>query len=547
LTGTDQNFAGKMTWAGSILQIFSNLKISTKLVGGFGLVLFLIVCVIGIYHATVKSTTKAFKDLMHVNVVLADQAAEIKTLMKQCRIDEKNFLSTLEKKYLEQLETNIQSLKEKTQDIVTMSNRAQSGTTEEIASKVAVHVERYAKSFRNLVIAYEQRGLDVDTGLRGAFAAAAKRFVSEMTLLDVEDIYVHMLKIVKLQNEFIRTKDLKFQTKLKKTIAEYDQVVNKSDADKVTIKGAIRDILPDYRKSLKKMEIADTWELKKNYLEEMREIIEEINEFLSITYLPNSKAFILKVRSSEKDYLLFGGETYIKKVHENISILSTELANSNVGKDYLKNAKRYIKKYKKAFDNLAAQDKRIKTLYLLMSKQVSAIEGSVEGLYKDAKTLSSVKTRKVNTLAGNRSRLALTIGLVSILLGFTLAFFITRQINLPIIQAVLFSKNMSKGDFTSRLDIHQKDEIGILANALNGIVTDLGGMFRDISNDVNALSSSSENLRTISVQLSKGAEDTSSKSNTVASATEEMDANLSSVAATMEETSVNLSSVAAAT
>ncbi|MBF0467597.1 MAG: MCP four helix bundle domain-containing protein, partial [Desulfamplus sp.] len=82
------------------MKFFNNLKMATKLVGGFGIVLLLFVCVMAIYHVTVRSTARNFENLMEVNVAIAAQAADIKTLMKQCRIDEKNFLSTLDTKYL---------------------------------------------------------------------------------------------------------------------------------------------------------------------------------------------------------------------------------------------------------------------------------------------------------------------------------------------------------------------------------------------------------------------------------------------------------------
>ncbi|MBF0203420.1 MAG: hypothetical protein HQK67_03700 [Desulfamplus sp.] len=76
------------------MQFFNNLKMATKLVGGFGIVLMLFVCVMAIYHFTVKSTADNFENLMNVNVAIAANAANIKTMMKQCRIDEKNFLAT---------------------------------------------------------------------------------------------------------------------------------------------------------------------------------------------------------------------------------------------------------------------------------------------------------------------------------------------------------------------------------------------------------------------------------------------------------------------
>ncbi|MBU1168404.1 MAG: methyl-accepting chemotaxis protein [Proteobacteria bacterium] len=532
---------------GPVLKRFNNLKIVTKLVGGFGIVLFLVVGVMGIYHATVKSTTRNFKDLMEGTVAIADESADIKTLMKQCRIDEKNFISTLDKTYLTQLDKDIRSLTEKVRIIVSMAQGAKNDQTAELASEIATHVESYDASFRNLVAGYEKRGLDIDSGLRGDFKAAADRFVKEMSYVDVEDLYVHMLKIVLMQNEFMATKNVKFQEKLEKLVGEYDQVIDNSDADVGVFKEALKENVIYYKENMEKMVASKTLELKEKYLKAMREIIEEVNDFLSISYMPNSKAYTLKIRSSEKDYLLLGGETYIKKVHDAIAVLSAALGTSTMGEEYIDQTRRSLDLYKKAFDELAAEDERIRDLYAIMTKEVGNIEDHVDELYNDARNLSSARTKQVNTQANRRSDLALVIGLLSIILGFSLSLFITRQITSPIIRAAIFSKKMSNGNFTERLGIDQDDEIGVLARALNDIVTNLGGMFRDISNDVNVLSSSSENLKTISDQMAKGVEDTAQKSQAVASAAEEMNANLSSVAAAMEETAVNLRTVSMAT
>ncbi|MGD9732818.1 MAG: methyl-accepting chemotaxis protein, partial [Desulfamplus sp.] len=128
-----------------------------------------------------------------------------------------------------------------------------------------------------------------------------------------------------------------------------------------------------------------------------------------------------------------------------------------------------------------------------------------------------------------------------------LSLFITRMISVPITKAVNFSRQMSKGDFTQTLNIVQKDEIGTLAAALNEIVINIGGMVKDITSDVNILSSSSVYLKDISLDMSKSANNTALKFNTVAAATEEMSSNLNSVAAAIEQTSANLNTVAAAT
>jgi len=81
------------------MKFFNNLKMATKLVGGFGIVLLLFVCVMVIYHVTVKKTSANFNNLMEVNVVIAEKSSETQILMKQCRIDEKSFFCSCRNNY----------------------------------------------------------------------------------------------------------------------------------------------------------------------------------------------------------------------------------------------------------------------------------------------------------------------------------------------------------------------------------------------------------------------------------------------------------------
>jgi methyl-accepting chemotaxis protein len=135
---------------------------------------------------------------------------------------------------------------------------------------------------------------------------------------------------------------------------------------------------------------------------------------------------------------------------------------------------------------------------------------------------------------------------LAVLAGMVISLLIARAISRPLIKSVTFAKIISEGDLTQHLDIQQKDEVGVLAQALNEMGDNLRKMFKDISTGVQTLSSASTELLAISNQMSSNAEQTTGKANGVAAAAEEMNVNMNSVAAASEETSVNVNMVAAA-
>ncbi|MBF0573708.1 MAG: methyl-accepting chemotaxis protein [Desulfamplus sp.] len=530
------------------MKFFYNLKMATKLVGGFGIVLLLFVCVMAIYHITVQSTSNNFQELMKVNVAIAAHSADIKTLMKQCRIDEKNFLSSLDKKHLKELESNIKLLTQNAQNIVTKARDSHNSSTAKKAENISKYIDTYSKAFNELSQSYEHRGLDVNSGLRGAFAKAADTLVLEMAYVDVEDLYVQMLRIVQAQSRYwSEDDDGEYLKKIEEIITGYQEVINRSTANEGMIKDTLKDVLATYQQSLAKLKTAKTFEEGSVYFKEMQEAISEIDEVFNVTYLPNAKPLILEIRSREKDYLLFGGNDYASKAQHAISTLFKAIEKSTISDDYKKNSFRYLTEYKKAFDNLILEDDKIAKLYEKMSDAVNNTEPLIDELYNSSKTIAADRTKEVMIKAGISSKIAMGIGFGAILFGFCLSFFITRMITVPITKAVNFSRLMSQGDFTRTLDINQRDEIGVLASALNEIVTNIGGMVKNISGDVNILSSSSIYLKDISLDMSQRANNTALKFNAVATATEEMSSNLTSIAAAIEETSANLNTVAAAT
>jgi methyl-accepting chemotaxis protein len=138
------------------------------------------------------------------------------------------------------------------------------------------------------------------------------------------------------------------------------------------------------------------------------------------------------------------------------------------------------------------------------------------------------------------------LAVMAVVLGVLAAIFIGRGITKPIAEGVDFAKAMSAGDLTQTLVLDQKDEVGVLAAALNIMGESLRKMFQDILGGVETLTASATELSAISQQMASGAEQTSVKSNQVAAATERMSTNMTSVAAASEQASTNVQMVAAA-
>ena len=163
---------------------------------------------------------------------------------------------------------------------------------------------------------------------------------------------------------------------------------------------------------------------------------------------------------------------------------------------------------------------------------------------------------ELNATIDSQKVLLSTIGFIAIFLGIIIAFFIARQIIVPILGMSAMLENIASGeaDLSKRLDIANKDEIGILGTWFNKIMTNIEvnaqrnkkvqiGVMEGTDN----LNLASNELGEISGTLSNKSNNISDQANSVAAATEEMATSLSSISSAAEEAQINLNTVAAAT
>jgi methyl-accepting chemotaxis protein len=209
-----------------------------------------------------------------------------------------------------------------------------------------------------------------------------------------------------------------------------------------------------------------------------------------------------------------------------------------------KEANEYLAGFSKIAEDIFKRNDLIaNTLDTLGPKMAEDIETIKLTYLRDQDAFGPV----LQALCENSVRIVLIVAAAALLIGIVAAFLITRSINGPVQKIMHFVEVLAGGDFTSKLDIEQEDEIGKMAKALGKTVDELGAMIKQVVAGVNTLSASSTELSAVSSQLSSNAENASARSTGVASAAEEMTTNMSSVSAAMEQSASNVGMVATAT
>jgi methyl-accepting chemotaxis protein len=149
------------------------------------------------------------------------------------------------------------------------------------------------------------------------------------------------------------------------------------------------------------------------------------------------------------------------------------------------------------------------------------------------------------TLAADHLRFtSIAITLFSAVLIAVTATWLSASIARPIKKSAGVLEQLADGDFTHRLDVDSKNEIGRMATALNKAMTSLTAAMQAIGKSANTLGQTSQELTSVSRTMGSNAEETSSQANVVAAACEQVSCNIATVATGAEEMSASIKEIA---
>jgi hypothetical protein len=104
-------------------MIFKGAGLGKKLGGGFGLVLGLLLVVLGGSQVTIADSIEDFDGPHQGETAIGSRAAEVRSIMLQCRRDQESLLMSLDKKHMEKIGTDVALLKKEAQALLQIGNK----------------------------------------------------------------------------------------------------------------------------------------------------------------------------------------------------------------------------------------------------------------------------------------------------------------------------------------------------------------------------------------------------------------------------------------
>ena len=449
--------------------MFKNMKIGAKLAAGFGVVLLLLAGVIGIYGFTVRSAVDNFSRLMAEEIAIKDRAAEVEADMLQCRRNEKDFLLRLDTRYMDEVGKNVDHLIAEAEGIAELALRKTSQAAEGEAREIVGLARAYEDAFMKVAAAWESRGLDYNSGLQGAFRRVVHEVLSDMEQHQVGELYVALLQMRGLEREYYMNFDSAVRSRWAEAQSGFAALLETSPCEPAARK-TIQSALVVYREAFTGNQpvgpppgIADPEILV------VRSAGEEMEAALDRIYVPGALALALQIRRDEKDYLLRGDEKYVVRTHASLQNLLDAFRRAGVLPRYVEETEKRLAAYRRAFDALVEENRKIASLTDSMRESVHQIEPKTVEIHQKANRAAQEKIKDTTARTRFYANTALGLGGLAILAGICFAVIIGLAVTRPVRTIVGAANEMARGELEKDISIHQQDEMGQTAVALREV------------------------------------------------------------------------------
>ena len=183
--------------------------------------------------------------------------------------------------------------------------------------------------------------------------------------------------------------------------------------------------------------------------------------------------------------------------------------------------------------DLALAQKKDEATALLLKEAIPLTQKVKEAFDAQAKFQEEnvdATYKKSMTVYSRTKWFQLIMGVISVILGFLAAGYLSRNFTTRIIRVANTMSRIADGDLTTQLKIYADDEIGELGRSINRMVISMSAMMSSISNTASNLASSANMLNVVSEQTASNSEEVAAQAGTVVTACEEMVATSAGIA-----------------
>ena len=276
-----------------------SLKLSAKIIGGFGIILILMLLVMGVYQISSNKSSSGFTNLINNEVEVFAHAGETESFMLQARRNEKDFLLRKDIKYLDKHHESVAGIIENANKVREIETAGGDMEMANEAAKIISLAKEYKQEFDDLVAAQQRAGLDHKSGLQGEFRAAAHVVGSAMPEHDIDNLLVSFLQIRRYEKDYLRSiddaaKSAKYKGLFEKTLAAYETLLTNSPCDAVAKKSQ-QEALAKYKTAAGPWLAASNKDTRDSFYQTMRSAASSMETAIESVHVSGAKSLMLDI------------------------------------------------------------------------------------------------------------------------------------------------------------------------------------------------------------------------------------------------------------
>ncbi|WP_144461222.1 methyl-accepting chemotaxis protein [Siminovitchia fortis] len=235
--------------------------------------------------------------------------------------------------------------------------------------------------------------------------------------------------------------------------------------------------------------------------------------FIPLDHLTRAQTDLYKLKGIWQDMAISDSKQdaekleQIKAIRQDIEKNATTYSDSYIGfdeeiakegeifrKEFFSSFNKYNKAYDNAIQSLSADKSNFQQLDVELNKLHEEIINFIDGVRVVDKEINGEAYDVSQKRYSTTKTIMIAISILTFAICIALGLFLTRTIAHPLNQMKNLMENLSEGDLTQTAGIKTKDEVGILAQSFNKMITNLRATVQNILGAAENLSASSEQV-----------------------------------------------------
>jgi methyl-accepting chemotaxis protein len=206
-----------------------------------------------------------------------------------------------------------------------------------------------------------------------------------------------------------------------------------------------------------------------------------------------------------------------------------KIIDTNTEKELLRESRDHLKNLFSVFEDemlpLLKADSSMAAIRVVDAKFdviLSSLNVSLEKMVTSIEAENKTADKLFDSTTNNVFIFSIVVNIIAIIIAIIFTYIMVNLIAKPLNKGVVFANEISKGNLLVKLDIDQKDEVGILASSLKDMVVKLKEIMGNIVLGADNIATASLQMSSTSQQLSQGANEQAASVEEVSSTMEEM-------------------------